>query len=75
MISLRGRSPLQYRCRFDLQDQPLQKSRSQDPPLEPQLDLKDFQDQLLQGFLSQGLPLEPQLDHSDFWDQSHQSPD
>ena len=52
VISLLGRSPLQYHCRFDLQDQLLHKFLSQGPPLEPQPDLSDlsnFQDQLLQS--------------------------
>ena len=68
MISLQGRSLLQYRCRFEIsQDQSLHEYLSQDQSLHQLLS----QDQSL---LSQGLPREPELDLSDFRVQSHQSP-
>ena len=60
MISLQGRSLLQYRCKFGInQDQSLHVSLSQDQSLHESLS----QDRSL---LSQDLPREPELDLSDF---------
>ena len=68
MISLQGRSLLQYRCRFGInQDQSLFESLSQDQSLHESLSQG-------QSFLNPDLPREPELDRSDFRVPSHQSP-
>ena len=77
MISLQGRSLLQYRCRFGInQDQLLHESISQDQSLHESL----YQDQSLhesfsqdQSLLNRDLPPEPELNPSNFRVQSHQS--